>query len=148
MIITIKNLQKDIRISSEEAESAVRAVLTAEGIKKSGRINVCFTADKEIRKLNHRYLKKDRPTDVLAFEMPAEGGKRGLYADIIVSTETAARNAKSFKTLPIYEAYLYVIHGVLHILGYNDVGAGGRQLMQNKAERILSTLFHFKPECP
>lgn len=140
MIITIKNLQKKIRILPKEAESAVRAVLTAEGIKKSGRINVCFTADKEIRKLNHRYLKKDRPTDVLAFEMPAED-KHGLYADIIVSTDTAARNAKNFKTLPIYEAYLYVIHGVLHIIGYNDVGARGRQLMQNKAERILSTLF-------
>ncbi len=137
MKITIKNLQKKIPVSPERIKKAVLDTLAAEGVRRPCRINVCFTGDKEIKKLNYRYLKVNGPTDVLAFDMSA-GGRDGMRAEIIVSADTAIRNAAVFKTLPIYEACLYVVHGLLHILGYNDRSPKARKRMQRKAERILS----------
>jgi len=140
LAITIKNLQKKLRISPKKIKKAILNTLKAEGVKEPCRINVCFTGDKEIKKLNYRYLKIKQPTDVLAFDMSAGPGRGGIQAEIIVSTDTAARNAAVFGTLPMYEACLYVLHGVLHILGYNDATVAAKKQMQRKAELILSCL--------
>ena len=136
MKITIKNLQKKIPVSPKRIKKVILNTLDAEEIKKPCRINVCFTGDREIKVLNRRYLKINRPTDVLVFDMSA-GGTGGICADIIVSTDTALRNARIFKTLPIYEVCLYVVHGILHILGYDDLTPRQRRIMDNKARRIL-----------
>lgn len=93
--------------------------------------------DTKIRSLNKKFLKKDRPTDVLAFDL---SGPNDMIADIIVSSGTAIRNAKVFGTDPRYELYLYVVHGALHLLGYDDKTVKGRKAMEFKASKILSTL--------
>ena len=93
-----------------------------------GEITLCFVNDAKITELNAKYLKQNLPTDVLAFD---------VTGDIVISTDTAIRNAALFKTSPVYEMYLYVIHGVLHLLGYDDNNVLGRNLMNNKAKLIL-----------
>lgn len=100
------------------------------------RINVCFVSDSEIKKINYRYREVNRPTDVLAFDMSGKE-REGICAEIVISAETAVRNSLSFGTLPVYEACLYAVHGLLHILGYDDKKPGQRKLMQDKAEHIL-----------
>jgi probable rRNA maturation factor len=80
--------------------------------------------------MNLRFLQKDEPTDVLAFDS----------GEIVVSSDAAVRNAKIFKTEPLYELYLYVVHGVLHILGFEDRTKEQRESMQQKAENILRAL--------
>ena len=62
-----------------------------------------------------------------------------MVADIVVSTDAAARNAKVYRSTPAYEAYLYVAHGILHCVGYDDASARERAVMQHKAEKILSS---------
>jgi probable rRNA maturation factor len=79
------------------------------------------------------------PTDVLAFDLSAPGAVRVLLADIIISADTAARNAKIFHTTPLYELYLYVVHGVLHLLGYDDKTKAQRKLMHKKAIKYVNT---------
>ncbi len=93
--------------------------------------------DKKIRALNLKYLHKDRPTDVLAFDlsMPQERGK--LFSDVVISTDTALRNSRIYRTTPIYELYLYVTHATLHLLGLDDNTAVGRKAMDIKATSIL-----------
>jgi len=112
--------------------------LSLEGSGKSGQISVCFMSDKSIRELNYRYLGKGAPTDVLAFEAGEKGGV--FLADLAVSSDTALRNAKIYQTSPLYELYLYVAHGVLHLLGYNDSTARQTKIMQRKAAAIINSL--------
>ncbi|MFH0935939.1 MAG: rRNA maturation RNase YbeY [Candidatus Omnitrophota bacterium] len=140
MTITIKNLQNKIHIRPKRIKQIILKVLAAETVKKPAQINVCFVGDSCIKELNRAYLKKDSPTDVLAFDMSAPPDAGSISADIVVSTETAVRNAGIFKTSKIFEAYLYLVHGVLHILGYRDDNPKGKKLMQDKAEEILSSL--------
>lgn len=68
--------------------------------------------------LNKKFHSRNTPTDVLAFEITRTN--RTLIADIVVSTDTACRNAKKYKTTSSGEAMLYVAHGLLHLLGYRD----------------------------
>ena len=137
MEIIIKNLQKKIPINPKRIKKAILKVCSLEG-KKSGEINICFVNDKKIRELNYRYLGKDYPTDVIAFDM--SGKAATLQADIAISTDTAVSNAKAFDTTPAYELYLYLVHGLLHLLGYDDRSAKQRKLMEQRANSILRTL--------
>ncbi len=107
-------------------------------------MTICFVGDAKIRQLNKKYLGIDAPTDVLAFDLSAKAG--ALCADILISAHTAVGNAKIFNTSPYYELYLYVVHGILHLIGYDDAGEKDRRVMQKKAELILETLP--LPRCP
>jgi len=114
--------------------------LPSQDIKRSGEITVCFVNDNKIRELNLKYHHRNASTDVLAFDISAPQIKRGMFADIVVSTETAVRNAGVYNTSPLFEAYLYVIHGVLHLLGYRDGNKKERESMQARAEQVLTRL--------
>ena len=84
------------------------------------------------------YLGCDSPTDVIAFDLSDKGGE--LSADLAISTDTAIRNARIFKTCAAYEVYLYVIHGILHLLGFRDSTVRQRKSMERKTTQILSEL--------
>ena len=138
MKVIIKNLQKKIPISPKKIREVVLRALSSEGKKIPGEITVCFVNDRQITELNLLYLAENNPTDVIAFNN--SGNKREVFADIAVSTDTACRNARIFKTTPLYEVYLYIAHGVLHILGFDDNTPRKRKIMENKAAGILSAL--------
>jgi len=133
--IIIRDLQKKTFLNPNRIKKLVLNVLSGQGSKKSGEITVCLVGDREIRRLNLEFLGKDCPTDVIAFDLNESKDK--IAADIVVSTDTAYVNAKRFGTSPVYEVYLYIVHGLLHIFGYDDKNSGQRRLMQHKAESIL-----------
>lgn len=95
--------------------------------------------DKKIAKLNKKFLHKLEATDVLAFDISGKSSPAVRW-DMAVSCETAMRNARIFDTALVNEIYLYVIHGVLHLLGYDHRAAKGRQLMEKKSRQILSRI--------
>jgi probable rRNA maturation factor len=130
--IIIKNFQKKIPINPKRIKQAILRVLSREGAKKSGEITICFVNDKKIKELNLRFLHKNRPTDVLVFDMQAS-------ADIVISTDTAVRNARIFKTNRFYELHLYLVHGLLHLLGYDDSNRKQIQLMRRKEREYVNT---------
>ena len=96
----------------------LRRVLTAaaRALKVEGEVSLVLTGDRSLRALNARYRGQDKPTDVLSF--PAGGGEGGL-GDIVISVETAERNARAGgRTLP-RELDVLALHGFLHVLGYD-----------------------------
>ncbi len=135
--IIIKNLQTKLPINPIKIRKTVLKTLAVERIKKSGEITICFMNDKKIKEINAQHLKKKNATDVIAFNL---GSKDNLLADIAVSTDTAIAQAKIFQTSCLYELYLYVVHGVLHILGYDDKTTKQKQIMQDKSIEILHAL--------
>jgi len=94
------------------------------------RISLSFVDDKVIRGLNKRYRKIDRATDVLSFEM----GEDGMLGDIVISVDCAKRNAKRFEASLNDEIKRLVVHGALHLLGY-DHETGDERLKMRKAEQ-------------
>lgn len=145
MKITVENLQKKIPINQKKITKAALCALSQEKAKESGEITVSFVDDRKIKELNLRYVGKNSPTDVLAFNNTGafQGARRirpGLFADIVISTDTAARNARIFKTSSSYELYLYVVHGMLHLLGYDDRTKKDKLIMRKKEESLMEKI--------
>lgn len=139
MRVNILNFQHKLRLNRARIKTAVLNTLAAEKANTNGQITVCLMDDKTIRKLNKRHMHKDEPTDVLAFSL-GHKGKDNLLADIAVSTERAFSNARAFRTSAAYETYLYIIHGTLHALGYNDKKEKERKAMTHKASGVLKNM--------
>jgi len=98
--------------------------------KENGRICILFTDDSGIRKLNKKYRKKDKSTDVLAFET----------GDIVISAESAARNSRHFGSTVANELKLYMIHGILHLCGYDDSSPPKRRAMRAMEGKLLERI--------
>ena len=80
---------------------------------------------------------------MLAFDLREKFSPKTVHADIVISTHAACRNAKIFKTSPRHEIILYMAHGVLHLLGYDDHKSGDVKRMRAKEQELLSVLKHF-----
>lgn len=91
--------------------------------KKGFTLSITYVTDAQIRRLNKKYRGEDSYTDVLAFSM-IEGrhirGEVGYLGDIVISLDAAKRQAKYFDSTKDKELKLYLIHGILHLLGYDD----------------------------
>jgi len=145
--ITVKNYQKKIPIYPARIKKVILKILRRFAPQDDGppnilahQITVCFVSDKKIKELNLKYCGKANPTDVLAFDLSSPAAQGRIFADIIISADTAIRNAGIFQTSPSYEIYLYVVHGILHLLGYDDHAIKQKQKMRKKEREILEWL--------
>lgn len=119
-----------------------KKLLQAEGCAGDVEVSLVLTDDKNIQVLNRRYLDKDRPTDVLAFAQDEEEeelleGQTRLLGDVIVSVETAKRQADERRKTLDDELDLLVSHGLLHLLGYDDTTDEERESMNRRVAEIL-----------
>ncbi len=108
--------------------------------KEEGQISVVFVSDGKIRDLNRRYRGIDAPTDVLSFSQTEGAGPRhsGLLGDVVISAETAARQARGRKRTLAKELDLLVVHGILHLVGLDHSGSEkDRKKMQGWQRKIL-----------
>lgn len=114
-------------------------------IKKNSEVSLLLTSDREIQYLNKVYRDKDTPTDVLSFSMN-EGLDSFtdndeiddyLLGDIVISIETAQRNAELAEISLMQEINILIIHGLLHLLGYDHNSDEEFDKMKNEEDRIL-----------
>ncbi len=117
--IEICDTQAHVRVDAELVRTWVRCVLKLENIAVAC-ISVTLVDDVSLHRLNRRFLGHDWPTDVVTFPLNDAAGD-GLAGEVVVSTETAAREAAKRGTAPLDELALYVVHGVLHLCGYDDM---------------------------
>jgi probable rRNA maturation factor len=106
---------------------------------RAGQVSVLLTHDAEIRALNRRFRGKDSSTDVLSFP-GEEGPDLGEHlGDVVISVETAARHAREAGWRLRDEIPFLVIHGILHLLGYDHVRDRGEmdRLQSRLARRLL-----------
>ena len=106
--------QRRRRVNRPRLLRVLRGAARTLGI--SGEVSLVLAGDRALRALNARYRGKDKPTDVLSF--PSDDVHAGL-GDIVISVETAERNARELnRTLP-QELDVLALHGFLHVLGYD-----------------------------
>jgi probable rRNA maturation factor len=119
------------RVNSRALENFVRAAARAAGL--CGKVNVLIAADSQIRRLNRRFRKKDVSTDVLSF--PVRTPADGLAGDIAISMDSAVRSARSLGHSLQEEIQILVLHGILHLAGYDHENDNGEMSRKEAALR-------------
>jgi probable rRNA maturation factor len=132
--IEIQNLQTKIPISPAAIKTAIRKVLKKLELK-DGLLSFVFVDDRKMRAVNKCYLNHDYATDVLTFDL-SEGNLEG---EIVISLQTAKRNAAEYGNSLQAEIVLYMVHGVLHLLGYDDHRPSDTKKMRAKEKQLLSS---------
>jgi len=140
MSISIQNRQKLLTVDVGRVRRSLKRLLKELGFKDS-EVSLLLVDDDQIREINKNYLQRDRPTNVISFAM-TEGAFGDVHpeilGDIIISVETAARDAMACDIDFMDEVEFLLIHGLLHLLGYNheDVESNEAKKMK-KLEREL-----------
>lgn len=125
--IQISSKQKLVKLDRVGLRRDVRKIFELLGTGQQ-ELSLMIVDDEGIRTINRDYLRRDRPTNVIAFSL-TEGDfgdvNPGVLGDVVVSVETAAREART-AGIPIEDAILYlIIHGILHLAGYDHEGPKG-----------------------
>ncbi|HEY2784504.1 MAG TPA: rRNA maturation RNase YbeY [Fimbriiglobus sp.] len=119
-------------------KAAGKAVLDGEGIRE-GKVTLAFVNNPHIHRLNKQFLDHDEPTDVLTFPSSEPGAKK-LEGEVVIGYEVAAEYAAD-RGIPVeQEMLLYVIHGCLHLCGYDDKNAKAAKDMRAKEREYLGAL--------
>lgn len=121
--------------SASRVRKVIEAVLKKEKAGKD-RLGVRITDDRTIRRINKKFLDHDWATDVISFGFK----EPGFLGDVVVSRETARRLAGELKIPFIQELSRYLVHGTLHLLGYDDKTVSARKKMFHRQEAILKEL--------
>ncbi len=106
-------------------------------------VGCLLVTDRRIRALNRRYRGEDFPTDVLAFpqgEGEGPAGHPAVLGDVVISAERAAAQAPRYRHPVVRELRLLVIHGVLHLLGYDDTTPAAARRMRRRQRALLRSL--------
>ena len=104
-------------------------------IRRLGDVNIIFCSDPYILDINLRYLQHDYFTDIISFDY-CEGDK--LSGDLFVSVDTVRENAGEYGTSFEEELHRVIVHGLLHLIGYDDHSAADRKVMRSKEDYYLS----------
>jgi len=155
MDIAILNRQRVRKINLRLLKKIVNALLAELEIKKA-EIGICLVAAPEMTRLNETFLKHKGSTDVIAFDYQDSVGQASslshskirkvrdrqdvcpaLQGEIFVCVDEAVLQARKFGTSWQSEVIRYMVHGVLHLLGFDDSSAGTRRKMKREENRQL-----------
>ena len=133
-------------VITADVEAAFAAYLAQEGIPERAEVDITFVDDEAIRSLNRDYRDKDSATDVLSFPLyeraaeidPAE--PEIMLGDIVVSLPHAMMQAETYGHSLEREVLYLIVHGLLHLAGYDHMQPGERSAMRAHEERILARL--------
>lgn len=145
-VLISNDAELDMLIEPSEIEDAVAITLTVEGVTRPVEVSVSFVDDEEMRGLNRTWREIDAPTDVLSFEcdspfdedIPADESIE--LGDVILAPGVIAAQAADFGATPAEECRLMLVHGLLHLLGYDHLDDEEAAAMEAREEAILREL--------
>ncbi len=106
-------------------------------------LSILVTGDEQIHELNRQYRNKDKPTNVLSFPMDegADGVETDMLGDIVISVDTAKREAIEMGITYHERIYELLVHGLLHLIGYDhEISDKEEKRMQKEEKRLLAVL--------
>jgi len=133
--VAISSSQRAMRVPRKAIAELVAFVAEAEGYPVAD-ADIAVVDRGRIAELNRRYLRHAGATDVLSFDL-SQGPARGLSVQIIVCGDVAVAEAAARNTTARRELLLYVVHGLLHVMGYEDQSVRGSVAMQARQEELL-----------
>ncbi|HZS47124.1 MAG TPA: rRNA maturation RNase YbeY [Blastocatellia bacterium] len=130
---------RDLRVYTQSAIELIEATIGKKTESDSRGVSIVFTGDRAMRKYNREFRGKDKPTDVLSFPSDSDDSEFADYlGDIIISTETASRDAKELNLTFEVELRMLILHGLLHLYGYDhEVDRGEMSRLERRLRRRL-----------
>lgn len=141
MKIEVYNTQKNMRISSRAVKKIINAVMSLEN-RVCDELSVHFITTKKISELHAMYFQDSSTTDCISFPMDEHDTHTGysILGEIFVCPETAIHYAQKHAVNPYEECTLYIVHGLLHLLGYEDVKPQLKKTMRRAEKRHMLNL--------
>jgi probable rRNA maturation factor len=138
-IYIIDNYKFNSAQDKTEIKTLVRSIISQLNLPKNTEICISFIDDISMRELNNSYRGIHRTTDVLSFPQDNE-----FLGDLVISYPTAIKNAKRYKTKIKYEIQKLIVHGILHLNGYDHKKKKKREIMRAKERELLDAIFELK----
>ena len=146
--VEVTNEQSAVSISVDRVREIVEGTLQAEGVAEA-EISVALIDDPAIHRVNRDHLDHDYPTDVISFlfeeevvgddgDSPLRGTGKRIEGEVLVSGDTAVREAAKFGWSAEDELALYLVHGLLHLCGYDDLTDEEQPIMRSRERAVLS----------
>jgi len=144
MTLVILNRQRTKKIATRQLRRIVRELLAALTID-SAELGINLVAAREMTLLNETFLRHGGSTDVITFNHGPLANSQssagaGLHGELFVCVDEAIVQAKRFRGTWEAEVVRYIVHGVLHLIGHDDVSAGKRQRMKREENRLVRRL--------
>ena len=133
--IEIANEQDFVPVDESRFRTAIEAILRDFGLTEA-EVEIAVVDDETIRPVNARFLGHDYATDVISFTLSRD--ETSLEGQVIVSAETAVRNAAEYGWSPEDEMLLYLVHGMLHLIGHEDTTEESRRMMRAQERAYLA----------
>jgi len=134
LTVNISSSQTALRIPRKKITALVEFVSSAESMQFD-EVDIAIVTSRRIAALNRRYLQHAGSTDVLSFDLSAPGA--GMMVQVIVCADVAVREARSRRTGAQRELMLYIVHGLLHVMGYDDTSPQAAEKMYARQEELL-----------
>lgn len=143
-MILIENRQEKQSILLKRMEQVAQKILSVSGCPEA-ELSILLVDDEQIHQINRDYLDHDYPTNVISFAMQEGEGSEiqpDLLGDVVISTETAARDAAEAGTSFESELYFLLLHGILHLLGYDHERGSEEDALRMEAreEEVFSQI--------
>ena len=139
--LQVRNRQRDQTLDTKFVRELARAILEEELGLGNYELGISFVSASRMAEINQQYLQHEGSTDVITFDY-REGYEAGsesseLAGEIYISVSDARRQAREFGTRWEEEVVRYIVHGVLHLRGYDDLAAAKRTVMKREENRLL-----------
>jgi probable rRNA maturation factor len=146
MEVLISNEQKAVDINIDSIKAIALEIMKFEGSPENSQLSMVFCDDEAIKELNNDFRGKNEPTDVLSFPMELENfvPEIRMLGDIVISTDTALRQAKDYNHSVESEIIILLIHGLLHLHGYDHIKEDDYKKMRSREAEILKHLCDIK----
>lgn len=132
--------ETEVRVPAARLRQLFEMVSTTEAPRQTGEVNLVFTTDAGMRRLNRKYRNLDRTTDVLSFNLDEPSDDGGTFGEVYISVTRADRQAKEYGHGRYQEILRLACHGFLHLFGYDHEEPVERQKMEKRENRFLARL--------
>ncbi len=131
--------ETDAEIGQRRIQKLITHIFQREGLPAETILNIVFIDNATIHKLNKKFLDRDRPTDVLSFNVHTEylPSELPILGDVYISTEKAKEQADQFHVPFQEEIERLVVHGILHLIGYEHDDPVRQEIMDALTEQYL-----------
>jgi rRNA maturation RNase YbeY len=137
-MLTVEHDHADLDVDETRLSALIHHVIDAEDASLRF-LSVVLTDHETVLRLNREYLDHDYHTDVLSFDL-TEDGSSAIEGEVYVDLDTAQERHSEFDTTFEEEALRYAVHGVLHLIGYDDADPEDAQTMRTLEDRYLQSL--------
>jgi rRNA maturation RNase YbeY len=143
--LSIRNRQRFRRVNTRLLRELTLTLLNEEFRCESFEVCIHLIGAREMARINETFLQHEGSTDVITFELSDGVRRQDIAGEIFISVADAIANARQFHTTWQEEVVRYVVHGLLHLRGYDDARPAAHRRMKREENRILrSVLRHFR----